>query len=83
MEKTKQAMESEFNEVQIELKALKQGKSESEHRRKKAETHLQELQIKYEDTERQKQEALEKTTKLQVGPQEELHGGCEDDAVEI
>lgn len=83
VEKTKQALESEFNELHNELKALKQGKSESEHRRKKAETHVQELQIKYEDTERQKQEALEKTAKLQVGRQEEVHQSSEDDPVRI
>lgn len=79
VEKTKQALESEFNELHGELKALKQSKSESEHRRKKAESHLQELQVKCEDTERQKQEALEKTAKLQVGRQEELHQSSEDD----
>lgn len=67
VEKAKQALESEFNELQIEMKTLSQRKSESEHRRKKAETQVQELQVRCEDTERQKQEALEKMAKLQVG----------------
>lgn len=67
VEKTKQALESEFNELQIELKTLGQSKSDSEHRRKKAESQVQELQVKYGDCERQRQEAVEKITKLQVG----------------
>lgn len=67
VEKTKQALESEFNELQIELKTLGQSKSDSEHRRKKAESQVQELQVKYGDCERQRQEAVEKIAKLQVG----------------
>lgn len=67
MEKSKQALESEFNEMQIEVKTLNQRKSDSEHCRKKVEAQLRELQVRYEDTDRQKQEALEKMTKLQVG----------------
>lgn len=67
VEKAKQALESEFNELQIELKTLGQSKSDSEHRRKKAESQVQELQVKYGDCERQRQEAVEKISKLQVG----------------
>lgn len=67
MEKIKQALESEFNEIQIEVKTLNQRKSDSEHCRKKAEAQLRELQVKYEDTDRQKQDSLEKMAKLQVG----------------
>uniref|UniRef100_A0A8C2HYI8 Myosin-9 n=1 Tax=Cyprinus carpio TaxID=7962 RepID=A0A8C2HYI8_CYPCA len=52
VETTKQALESERNELQIELKTLMQGKGESEHRRKKAETQLQELQVKHAESER-------------------------------
>lgn len=44
-----------------------QSKADSEHRRKKAESQVQELQVKYGDSERQKQEALENMAKLQVG----------------
>lgn len=75
MEKTKQALESEFNELQIELKTLGQSKLDSEHRRKKAESQVQELQVKYGDSERQKQEALENVAKLQVGSEEDGAGG--------
>lgn len=67
MEKAKQALESEYNELQIELKTLTQGKGDSEHRRKKAESQVQELQVKYGESERQRQELAEKLTKMQVG----------------
>uniref|UniRef100_A0A7N6C154 Myosin-9 n=1 Tax=Anabas testudineus TaxID=64144 RepID=A0A7N6C154_ANATE len=43
MEKAKQALESERNELAIEMQTLMQGKGESEHRRKKAEAQVQEL----------------------------------------
>ena len=67
VEKAKQAMESEHNELAIELKTLTQGKSESEQRRKKAETQVQELQIKHSESERQRKELAEKVAKMQVG----------------
>lgn len=66
VEKTKQAMESELNELQIEMKTLTQGKGESESRRKKAEAQVQELQVKYGESERQRQEMSEKMAKMQV-----------------
>lgn len=59
-------MESELNELQIEMKTLTQGKGESEGRRKKAEAQVQELQVKYGESERQKQEMSEKMAKMQV-----------------
>ncbi|XP_077423445.1 uncharacterized protein LOC144053184 [Vanacampus margaritifer] len=65
VEKSKQALESEWNEVQIELKTLTQGKSDSEHRRKKAESQVQELQDKFGDSERQRQEMADKMAKMQ------------------
>lgn len=66
VEKAKQALESEWNELQIELKTLVQGKSDSEHRRKKAESQVQELQVKHGESERQRQEMADKITKMQV-----------------
>ncbi|MFT7797773.1 myosin-9-like isoform X2 [Arapaima gigas] len=66
MEKAKQALESERNELTIELQALMQGKGDSEHRRKKAEAQLQELQVKYADSEKQRIELAERVTKLQT-----------------
>lgn len=66
MEKTKQALESERNELQIELQTLMQGKGESEHRRKKAEAQVQELQVKHAESERQRLELADKVAKMQV-----------------
>ncbi|KAA0706298.1 Myosin-9 Myosin heavy chain 9 [Triplophysa tibetana] len=66
MEKTKQALESERNELQIELQTLMQGKGDSEQRRKKAETQLQELQVKHGESERQRLEMSEKMSKMQM-----------------
>ncbi|CAL8333707.1 unnamed protein product [Merluccius merluccius] len=65
VEKTKQTLESEWNELQIEMKTLTQSKSDSEHRRKKAETQLQELLLKHGESERQRTELAEKMTKMQ------------------
>lgn len=66
VEKTKHALESELNELQIELKTLTQGKGDSENRRKKAETQVQELQVKHGESERQRKELADKITKMQV-----------------
>jgi len=66
VEKAKQALESEWNELQIELKNLTQSKGDSEHRRKKAESQVQELQVKHGESERQRQELADKLTKIQV-----------------
>uniref|UniRef100_A0A8C9ZZK3 Myosin-9 n=1 Tax=Sander lucioperca TaxID=283035 RepID=A0A8C9ZZK3_SANLU len=52
MEKAKQALESERNELAIEMQTLMQGKGESEHRRKKAEGQVQELLVKHSESER-------------------------------
>uniref|UniRef100_A0A8D3DTN0 Myosin-9 n=1 Tax=Scophthalmus maximus TaxID=52904 RepID=A0A8D3DTN0_SCOMX len=66
MEKAKQALESERNELAIEMQTLMQGKGDSEHRRKKAEVQVQELQLKHSESERQRLEQAEKLSKLQA-----------------
>lgn len=66
MEKAKQALESERNELVIEVQTLMQGKGDSDHRRKKADAQVQELQLKYAESERQKQELTDRLTKMQV-----------------
>ncbi|XP_029293695.1 LOW QUALITY PROTEIN: myosin-9-like [Cottoperca gobio] len=66
MEKAKQAMESERNELAIEMQTLMQGKGDSEHRRKKAEGLVQELQLKFSESERQRLEQAEKLGKSQA-----------------
>lgn len=65
-EKAKQALESERNELSIEVQTLMQSKGESEHRRKKAEALVQELQLKFSESERQRLELADKLTKAQV-----------------
>lgn len=66
MEKAKQALDSERNELVIEVQTLVQAKGDSEHRRKKAESQVQELQLKYTECDRQRVELAEKLTKMQV-----------------
>lgn len=66
MDKAKQALESEYNELQIELKTLTQGKGDSEKRRKSAESLAQEVQAKLGESERQRQELADKMSKMQV-----------------
>lgn len=65
-DKAKQALESERNELVIELQTLLQSKGDSEQRRKKAEAMVQELQLKFSESERQRLESAEKLTKAQV-----------------
>lgn len=66
MDKAKQSLESEYNELQIELKTQTQGKGESEQRRKKAESLVQDLQVKHGESERQRQELADRVAKMQV-----------------
>ncbi|KAJ8251676.1 hypothetical protein GJAV_G00223910 [Gymnothorax javanicus] len=66
VEKAKQALESERNELAIELQTLMQGKGESEHRRKKAEGTVLELQAKNSESEKQCAELAEMLTKTQM-----------------
>ncbi|KAI4904283.1 hypothetical protein NFI96_028124, partial [Prochilodus magdalenae] len=66
VDKAKQALESERNELQIELQTLSQVKNESEHRRKKAEAQVQELQVKHAESEKHRAELAEKVTKMQM-----------------
>ena len=75
VEKAKQALDSEWNELQIEMKTLTQGKTESEQRRKKAEAQVQELQVKHAESDRQRQELADKMTKMQVRIETFLQGG--------
>lgn len=49
------------------MKSLQQAKTESEYKRKKAESQLQELTSRATEVERVKAELAERTHKLQVG----------------
>ncbi|XP_059809759.1 myosin-9-like isoform X1 [Hypanus sabinus] len=65
VEKAKQVLENERNELSIEVKSLMQAKADSEHKRKKLESVLQELQVKNTDVDRTRTELSEKVCKLQ------------------
>ncbi|XP_015265686.1 PREDICTED: myosin-9 [Gekko japonicus] len=66
LEKAKQALESERVELSNEVKVLLQAKGDSEHKRKRADTQLQELQVKFAEGERVRTELAERVNKLQV-----------------
>uniref|UniRef100_A0A8C3NL30 Myosin-9 n=1 Tax=Geospiza parvula TaxID=87175 RepID=A0A8C3NL30_GEOPR len=70
LEKAKQALESEKVELSNEVKALLQGKGDAEHKRKKVDAQLQELQVKFTEGERVKTELAERVNKLQVSGME-------------
>ncbi|XP_078286551.1 myosin-9 isoform X1 [Rhinoraja longicauda] len=65
LEKTKQVLEGERNELSVEMKSLMQTKADSEHKRKKLESILQEMQVKNTDGDRSRTELFEKAGKLQ------------------
>lgn len=66
LEKAKQTLENERGELANEVKVLMQGKGDSEHKRKKVEAQLQELQVKFSEGERVRTELADKVSKLQV-----------------
>ncbi|ERE84444.1 myosin-9 [Cricetulus griseus] len=66
LEKAKQTLENERGELANEVKVLLQGKGDSEHKRKKVEAQLQELQVKFSEGERVRTELADKVTKLQL-----------------
>lgn len=80
-EKAKQALDSEYSELQIEMETLRQSKVDSEHRRKKAEAQVRGLECKYTDSEQQQQETDEKMAKLQVQYREMTGWRTEEDFV--
>ncbi|XP_051776097.1 myosin-10 isoform X3 [Erpetoichthys calabaricus] len=66
LEKTKQIMEGERAELSAEVQALQSGRAESEHKRKKLETQLQDAQTRLLESERLKAEFTEKNQKIQT-----------------
>uniref|UniRef100_A0A8W4FCU2 Myosin-9 n=1 Tax=Sus scrofa TaxID=9823 RepID=A0A8W4FCU2_PIG len=68
LEKAKQTLENERGELANEVKVLLQGKGDSEHKRKKVEAQLQEMQVKVTEGERVRTELADKVSKLQVRP---------------
>lgn len=69
MEKSIQNLESDNRDLACELKSLQQARNESESRRKKVESQLQELLSRAAEAERTKAEQSQRSGRLQVpGP---------------
>lgn len=67
MDKTKQSLEKDNADLANEVRSLNQAKQDVEHKKKKLEVQLQDLQSKYTEGERVRTELNEKVHKLQVG----------------
>lgn len=70
MEKTKNSLESENQDLRDELKHLSGAKTDSETRRRKQEQQLQEYNAKLQDTERMRNDLQDKNNKSQVSFEE-------------
>ncbi|XP_069038754.1 myosin-10 isoform X2 [Lepisosteus oculatus] len=66
LEKAKQMLEAERAELAGEVRGLQSSRAESEHRRKRAETQLQEAHSRLTQTEREREEREERATRLQA-----------------
>lgn len=66
LEKAKQALEKESSELSVEVRSLTQAKQDLEHKRKKVEGQLADLQSRFNDSERQKAELGERVSKVTV-----------------
>ncbi|XP_061174920.1 myosin heavy chain, non-muscle-like isoform X2 [Saccostrea echinata] len=66
LEKTKQTLEAENQDLCNDLKSVQMAKTESERKRKQVEQHLQEASIKLQETERSRAEAADKASKLSL-----------------
>ncbi|XP_041062705.1 myosin-11-like isoform X1 [Carcharodon carcharias] len=65
LEKNKQALEKENNDLSNEVRSLSTVKAEIEHKKKKLENQVQEFQVKVADGERARAELNDKVHKLQ------------------
>lgn len=66
LEKAKQALEKETSELTMEVRSLAQAKQDGEHRRKKLEGQVADLQSRFSDSEKQKAELGERCSKITV-----------------
>lgn len=73
LEKNKQSLESDNKEMACEVKSLQQTKTESEHKRKKLESQLQEFVSRATEVERAKGELADRAHKLQVNTSADSH----------
>lgn len=72
LEKAKQTLEKETSELHVEIRSLAQGKQDGEHKRKKVEGQLVDLQSRFNDSEKQKAELGDRVSKITVSD----GGGC-------
>ena len=66
LEKAKQALEKETSELTMEVRSLVQAKQDGEHKRKKLEGQVTDLQSRFTDSEKQKAELGERCSKITV-----------------
>ncbi|XP_074484993.1 myosin-11a isoform X2 [Sebastes fasciatus] len=66
LEKAKQALEKETSELTVEVRSLNQAKQDGEHKRKKLEGQVTDLQSRFTDSEKQKAELGERCSKITV-----------------
>lgn len=66
LEKAKQALEKETSELIVEVRSLTQAKQDGEHKRKKVEGQLTDLQARFIDSEKLKAELGDRCSKITV-----------------
>lgn len=66
LEKAKQALEKETSELTMDVRSLVQAKQDGEHKRKKLEGQVADLQSRFTDSEKQKAELGERCSKITV-----------------
>lgn len=66
LEKAKQALEKDTSDLVIEVRSLTQAKQDGEHKRKKLESQVADLQSRFNDSEKQKTELGERCSKITV-----------------
>lgn len=72
LEKAKQALEKETSELTVEVRSLVQAKQDGEHKRKKLEGQVADLQSRFADSEKQKAELGERCSKITVNNAQQL-----------
>lgn len=72
LEKAKQALEKETSELTMEVRSLVQAKQDGEHKRKKLEGQVADLQSRFGDSEKQKADLGERCSKITVNDAQQL-----------
>lgn len=66
LEKAKQALEKESADLSADLRSLASSKQDVEHKKKKLEGQLNDLHVRFNESERQKTELSERISKMTV-----------------